>query len=77
MKNPRTEDEARARLASSINELAGALAEGRVSPVPEELDVLAAICEEKGLPEEAARIRGWLETPAQTRSNAFAEGDPD
>lgn len=51
----------RAMLRAAVENLAEAVARGHI-PVPPlaELEGLALICKDKGLPVEAARVRSWV-----------------
>lgn len=55
----------RAMLRASVANLAEALSRGWVRPQLVKLEALALICQDKGLPVEAARVRRWL-TAART-----------
>jgi hypothetical protein len=40
--------------------MAVAIANGECTPAIVELEALAQICDEQGLPQEAARVRQWI-----------------
>lgn len=55
-----TPAERRAMLAAAVANLAIAISRGDCTPQRVELEVLALICADKGLPAEAARVRRWI-----------------
>ncbi len=48
------------RLRLRIQSLSGELDRGECTATVAELDIIAAICERAGLPDEAARVRRWI-----------------
>lgn len=48
------------RLAECVAALAIAIADGKVVPELVELQALAYLCDEHGLPTEAMRVRWWI-----------------
>lgn len=50
----------RAMLRAAVKNLGEAIARGECTPQLVELEALALICEDKGLPVEAARVQRWI-----------------
>lgn len=53
-------DPRKRRLAEAVAKLAIDIANGECTPALVELQALAYICEEHGLPAEAMRVRWWI-----------------
>lgn len=56
----------RRRLAEAVTALARGIADGECMPDPIELLALAQVCDDLGLPIEAARVRSWLPSAFET-----------
>jgi hypothetical protein len=54
-------EDPRARLRRCVAELAVAIDAGECTPDPAELLIMAIVCDRQGLPDEAARLRRWVE----------------